>query len=230
MAFKLRSGNGPLKFKEMGSTPAKHSTNRMGHESNYGKGHDNSAHPNYWKVQERTKTTSDKNLDYDEKKAKKYIDKDGDLTSSNTGSFGPYTINPDYDASATTDTRTNRKETKYYASNKDREIQDTRHYKKSDEYIGDDIYTEETGEASYTGTSTKDRVGKTDGNTYGTGSKSKSKSSSESKSESSSSTDATTSKSTKKQLLKSNRGDDYSKNKKAGESRYQYNLRKKKSK
>ena len=248
MAFKLRSGNGPLKFKEMGSTPAKHSTNRDGHNRNYDtfenkgkadekrtKKHTNADHPNYWKVQERTKTTSDKNPDYDEKKAHKYIDKDGNLRSYNTGSDGPYTDNPDYDASAPTDERTNRKKTKYYASDKDREIQETRHKKKGGGYIGDLVYTD-TDDVGYTSTNTKDRVGKTDRNTYGTGSKSKSKSSSssESKSKSSSSTDA--SKSTKKERkilgikIKSNRGDDYSKNKKPGESRHQYNVRKRRNK
>jgi len=62
--FKLRSGN-KSPFKQMGSSPTKHSTNRSvkmmketvdgkrlrigSHEEKYGKGHDNSAHPNYWK-------------------------------------------------------------------------------------------------------------------------------------------------------------------------------------
>ena len=182
----------------MGSTPSKHITNRDGHNRNYDtfenkgradekrtKNHTNADHPNYWKVQERTKTTSDINLDYDEKKANKYINKHGTPSYSNTGSYGPYTDNPDYDASAPTDTRTNRKKTKYYASDKDREIQETRHKKKGGGYIGDEVYTEKqddgTFDVGYTGTNTADRVGKTDGNTYKTGSKSKSKTKTKSK-------------------------------------------------
>jgi len=31
------------------NSPLDHTTNRLGHEKNYGKGHENSAHPNYWK-------------------------------------------------------------------------------------------------------------------------------------------------------------------------------------
>jgi len=31
------------------ASPLDHTTNRLGHEKNYGKGHENSAHPNYWK-------------------------------------------------------------------------------------------------------------------------------------------------------------------------------------
>lgn len=194
MAFKLRSGNGPLEFKEMGSTPAKHSTNRDGHNRKYDtfenkneddekrtKKHTNADHPKYWKVQERTKTTSDKNLDYSEKKDTKYIDKDGNFSYSNTDAdYGPYTDNPDYDASAPTDPRTNKKYTKYYASDKDREIQKTKHRKKGGDYIGDHVYTERS-DVGYTGTNTADRVGKTDRNTYKTGSKSKSKTKTKSK-------------------------------------------------
>ena len=33
----------------MESSPLEHTTNRLGHEKNYGKGHENSAHPKYWK-------------------------------------------------------------------------------------------------------------------------------------------------------------------------------------
>tara|TARA_R110000765_G_scaffold22795_1_gene58120 strand:+ start:1866 stop:2120 length:255 start_codon:yes stop_codon:yes gene_type:complete len=31
------------------ASPVKHTTNRKGHKDTYGKGHDNSAHPDYWK-------------------------------------------------------------------------------------------------------------------------------------------------------------------------------------
>ena len=34
------------------ASPAKHTTNREGHKDTYGKGHDNSAHPDYWKKHE----------------------------------------------------------------------------------------------------------------------------------------------------------------------------------
>ena len=44
MAFDLKSGNGPLPFKEMGSSPAKHviprpAQRRVAHNTKYGKGH-----------------------------------------------------------------------------------------------------------------------------------------------------------------------------------------------
>ena len=182
---------------KMYDSPAKHSTNREGHNYSYDtydeegenvtKKHTNADHPKYWKVQERTKTTSDKNPDYSEKKTYKYLTSDGEPFPTNElEQFGPYTDNPDYDASATTDRRTNRKKTKYYASDKDREIQDTKYYKKGGDYMGDNVYNENAGDEGYTGTNTADRVGKTDGNTYRTGSKSKSKSSSSSKSNKSS--------------------------------------------
>ena len=38
-----------LAKKKAKSSPATHTTNRLGHEKNYGKGHENSAHPKYWK-------------------------------------------------------------------------------------------------------------------------------------------------------------------------------------
>ena len=55
----------------MGSTPAKHTTNRVGHERKYGKGHENDAHPTYWKKkkvfdpddEDDTWITSDKEMD-----------------------------------------------------------------------------------------------------------------------------------------------------------------------
>ena len=40
-------------FSGFGNSPTKHTTNRAGHEDIYGKGHDKSAHPDYWK---KTKT------------------------------------------------------------------------------------------------------------------------------------------------------------------------------
>ena len=39
-------------------SPTKHSSDRYGHENTYGKGHDNSAHPNYWKGDEKSKETT----------------------------------------------------------------------------------------------------------------------------------------------------------------------------
>ena len=50
-SFTMKSGNSPL-FKQMGSSPAKHTVagdRAKLHEDDYGKGHDNSKHPNYWK-------------------------------------------------------------------------------------------------------------------------------------------------------------------------------------
>ena len=161
MAFKLRSGNVPLKFKEMGSTPAKHSTNRSGHNDSYDtfdddgkrtKKHTNAAHPRYWKVQEGTTETTDKNPDYDETK-KRYITAGGTFTNF---SGDDRRENPDYDETKS-DERKNYKYTKYYASNKDKEIQRTRHKKKGGGYIGDMVYKEQS-DVGHTSTNTKDRV------------------------------------------------------------------------
>ena len=54
--FKLRSGNTPL-FKQMGSSPAKHTRRREGHMDKYGAGHTNADHPNYWTKDETTGKT-----------------------------------------------------------------------------------------------------------------------------------------------------------------------------
>mgnify|MGYP003655607867 CR=1 FL=1 len=155
-------------------TPAKHSTNRIYNDENetsthnekYGKGHTNKAHPEYWKVKEHTLTTSDLNPDYDRNK-----------DDENHADY-----DPDYDV----DQRINDRDSKYYASDKDKEMQNTRNAKKgltTEDYY----YPEDDTEAPYAGTNTKDRVGKHDGNTYNTPSyKSKSKSKSKSTSKSTS--------------------------------------------
>ena len=35
------------------TSPAKHTTNREGHKDTYGKDHNNSAHPDYWKKSDK---------------------------------------------------------------------------------------------------------------------------------------------------------------------------------
>ena len=56
-SFTMKSGNSPL-FKQMGSSPAKHTVagdRAKLHEDAYGKGHDNSKHPKYWKKETKGK-------------------------------------------------------------------------------------------------------------------------------------------------------------------------------
>ena len=170
---KMSGGTSPAQKK----SPAKHSTNRDGHNDDYGKGHTNKDHPEYWKVKERTTETTDKNPDYDETKSR-YINKDGEY-SNYKHTDESNTENPDYDETKSDD-RKNYKYKKYYASDKDREIQRTKHKKKGGGYMGDYVYSEDD-DVGHTSTNTKDRVGKTDRNTYKTGSKSKSKTKTKSK-------------------------------------------------
>ena len=56
------------------------------------------------------------------------------------------------------------------------EIQTTKNKKAGFGYTGDTVYKEIAGDKGYTSTNKASRVGKTDRNTYNTGSKSKSKS------------------------------------------------------
>ena len=162
--FKLKSGN-KTSFKQMGSSPTKHTTNREGHEDKYGKGHANSKHPKYWKVQERTVTRSDKNPDYDET----FEDED----------------HANYDPDYSVDERMNKVDDKVYLSRKDMEIQTTKNTAAGKKYTGVNVWNELPGDVGYTSTNTVDKIGKTDGNTYNTKSyKSKSKTKSKSKSKS----------------------------------------------
>jgi|7_EtaG_2_1085326.scaffolds.fasta_scaffold63522_2 hypothetical protein len=68
MAFKMKGD--PFKRNFGIGSPAKHTTNRVGHERKYGKGHENDAHPTYWKKKmftdsdhEEEGVASDKELD-----------------------------------------------------------------------------------------------------------------------------------------------------------------------
>jgi hypothetical protein len=187
MAFKMKGSSFYGKGNQSKS-PAKHSTNRKDHNRRYDtfenvgeddekrtKKHTNADHPDYWKVKEHTTRTTDKNPDYDETK-KKYYHRDYNQYSDSPGDGK--TENPNYDETKS-NYRINKEETKYYASDKDKEIQETRHKKKGGGYMGDVVYTE-YDDVGHTSTNTKDRVGKTDGNTYKTKRKSSSSSSSKS--------------------------------------------------
>ena len=150
MGFKMKGFSG---FK---NSPAKHTTKREGHEDSYGKGHDNSAHPEYWKVKKKTVTRSDANPDYDETNIL----------------LDHVNYDPDYSVKE----RINPVDEDVYLSRKDMEIQTTKNKKAGKTYTGTNVYRESPGDKGYTSTNKASRVGKTDRNTYNTGSKSKSKS------------------------------------------------------
>ena len=133
-------------------SPLDHTTKREGHESDYGKGHANSKHPDYWKVKKQTVTYSKKNPEYDENKGRKA---DGSL-------------DPDYKVDARLP---DHKSKDVYLSDKDSEIQTTRNKKKGASYTGKEIFEEDDTERAFTSTNNASRVGKTDRNTYKTGKK-----------------------------------------------------------
>jgi len=136
--FKLRSGN-KSPFKQMGSSPAKHTTNREGHEDSYGKGHTNKAHPKYWKV----------------KKRELWVQHDG-RTPDGDVHTDPKTV---------PDTRKH-KVKNLYITDKDMEKQDT-DAKKRGKNRTLDLHSDKSqgknydpNAEPYEGTSTKDRTGK----------------------------------------------------------------------